>query len=187
VLPCPVINCQNLRTTHGMNQPPLRATKFLTATHPHSSRHLTHSKQRVVTFSNRDNSAHVANLAFAPLPIGHAPSTHSSRSIGRRVSNQQSPRLEHTATHRKQSTVPDSNRQFSHAPARRSAHAPAVAGAIQQSLLDHRYSRISITPPNSRGPLFSNFPLPFSGLHSRQLIKIHHFLIDRAAIRNGRK
>jgi hypothetical protein len=43
VLPCPVVHQQNSRTTHGMNQPPLRSLHVPTATHPNSKRHVAHS------------------------------------------------------------------------------------------------------------------------------------------------
>ena len=53
VLPCPVVHQQNLRTTHGMTQPPPYAAHFLFNTNENPLNFLTPSKQRLIAIAIR--------------------------------------------------------------------------------------------------------------------------------------
>jgi hypothetical protein len=63
VLPCPVVHQQNLRTTHGMTQPPPYAAHFLFNTNENPLNFLTPSKQRPIGISIRYKFR-----LFAPSP-----------------------------------------------------------------------------------------------------------------------
>ncbi len=101
VLPCPVVHQQNSRTTHGMNQPPLRPAQFLFDTNGNPLSFLTPSKQRAVTVSIRykfgitlrspfrNSCARPAVSSHSPL-VTHHSSSHawSSPVAARRFLNQ---------------------------------------------------------------------------------------------------
>src|SRR5271169_5787858 len=75
VLPCPVVHQQNSRTTHRMNQLPLRTQHFLIATNENPLNFVTPSKQRAVAISNRYEWSHSAHSLirnfFAPSSAFH--------------------------------------------------------------------------------------------------------------------
>ena len=60
VLPCPVVHQRNSRTTHRMNQPPLRTAHFLFDTNENSLNFLTPTKQRALAISIRYKWSHFA-------------------------------------------------------------------------------------------------------------------------------
>jgi hypothetical protein len=62
-----------------MNQPPFRPSKVLTATHPNSTYRLTHSRQSLVTISNRNKTSHVADFDLRYVATRCPAFNHSSR------------------------------------------------------------------------------------------------------------
>jgi hypothetical protein len=79
MLPCPVIKSEKLRSIERMDQ---RSPQFLTATHAHSKFAVTHSKQSLVTFSNRNIKPSIAvslNCLRAPNFEARASNSVSSR------------------------------------------------------------------------------------------------------------
>ena len=136
VLPCPVVHQQNTRTTHRMNQPPLRTAHFLFDTNENPLNYLTPSKHREVAisirykfgsfarspfrnaFARRTASRHPSLKAIAQPAAAHPTSHHSSvvayHCTSPCISNRQMPELERNVTYRKQKTALRSNRQKMH-------------------------------------------------------------------------
>jgi hypothetical protein len=97
-----------------MNQPPLRTAHFLFDTNANSLNFLTPSKQKAVAISIQYKLSLSARSLFRNSFARRAASSHSSLAASHRISNRQSPRLERTATHRKQTPAPRPDRKFMH-------------------------------------------------------------------------